>query len=71
MIKYVVVLLLVLTGSSLHAGECATGNCHLRNRTVTVTRELISVPVTVTRRTVDSVRTVGRRTVSRVRNIVR
>lgn len=71
MIKYLLVLMLVVTGASVNAGECVTGNCNLRSRTVSVTRELISVPVNVTRRTVETTRNVGRRTVSRFRNIVR
>ena len=53
------------------AGECVSGNCTLRSRTVNVTREVIAVPVEVTRRTVEVVRNVGRRTLVRARNIVR
>jgi hypothetical protein len=53
------------------AGECVNGSCNLRSRTVTVARELISVPVEVTRRTVEATRNVGRRTVARVRSVVR
>lgn len=71
MIKYVLMLTLALSGSIVSAGECATGNCNLRSRSVVVTREIISVPVNVTRRTVETARTFGRKTVSRVRNIVR
>lgn len=70
MIKYLLVLMLLVTGASVNAGEC-TGNCNLRSRTVTVTRELISVPVTVTRRTVEATRNFSRRTVARVRSVVR
>lgn len=57
--------------STVNAAECVNGNCNLRSRTVTVARELISVPVEVTRRTVGATRNVGRRTVGRVRSVVR
>ena len=57
-------------GSSF-AGECVNGKCNLRSRTVTVAREVISVPVEVTRRTVEATRNVGRRTAARVRSVVR
>jgi hypothetical protein len=64
------VIVFSMTGISF-AGECVTGNCTLRNRTVNVTKEIIAVPVEVTRRTVESTRQVGRRTLARTRNIVR
>ena len=65
-----VIALLCVCSTSM-AGECATGNCTLRSRSVNVTRELISVPVTVTRRTVEATRNFGRKTVARVRSVVR
>lgn len=71
MMKFVMMLLLMVAGSSAFAGECATGNCTLRNRTVNVTREIINVPVTVTRRTVQATRNVGRKAVNRCRSVVR
>jgi hypothetical protein len=71
MIKYILVVALMIIGSTSFAGECSSGNCTLRSRTVNVTRELISVPVVVTRRTVEATRNVGRRTVARVRSVVR
>lgn len=71
MIRVLLVLALMVVGSSAFAGECVSGNCTLRSRTVNVTRELISVPVTVTRRTVEATRNFGRRTVARVRSVVR
>lgn len=71
MIKILMVLVLALCGTSIYAGECATGKCALRSRTVNVTKEIVSVPVEVTRRTVESVRQVGRRTLVRAKNIVR
>jgi hypothetical protein len=71
MMKFVLVVALMVAGSSVYAGECASGNCTLRSRTVNFTRELISVPVTVTRRTVEATRNFGRRTVARVRSVVR
>lgn len=71
MIKSFLVLLLIVAGSSVYAGECANGNCTFRSRSVNVTREIVSVPVTVTRRTVESTRNFGRSTVNRVRNVVR
>jgi len=71
MIKFVMVVLLIVAGSSVYAGECVTGNCNLRSRTVNVTREIVNVPVAVTRRTVEATRNVGRKTVNRVRSIVR
>jgi hypothetical protein len=67
MIKFVVALVLAVVGSSVYAGECAGGRCHVRNRVVNVTKEVISVPVVVTRKAVETTRTIGRRTVSRVR----
>lgn len=72
MMKYVLMVVLAITGSSLYAGECANGRCSVvRSRVVNVTREVVSVPVTVTRRTVEATRNVGRKTVNRVRSIVR
>ena len=71
MIKFVMMLLLMVAGTSVYAGECANGNCTLRSRSVNVTREIVNVPVTVTRRTVEATRNVGRKTVNRVRSIVR
>lgn len=71
MIKSFLVLLLIVAGSSVYAGECATGNCTLRSRTVNVTREIVNVPVTVTRRTVQATRNVGSKVVNRVRSVVR
>lgn len=72
MMKYMIMAAVILTGSSLYAGECVDGKCAtLRHRTVNVTRELISVPLTVTHRTVDVTRSSAKRTVSRLRNIVR
>jgi hypothetical protein len=71
MIKYVLVVALMIFGSSAFAGECANGSCTLRSRVVNVSREVISVPVALTRRTVEATRNVGRRTVSRVRSVVR
>jgi hypothetical protein len=62
---------LCLCVSTANAGECVNGSCNLRSRTVTVARELISVPVQLTRRTVEATRNVGRRTVARVRSVVR
>lgn len=70
--KYIAMIIVMLaTGSICSAGECVNGSCNLRSRTVTVARELISVPVQVTRRTVEATRNVGRRTVARVRSVVR
>lgn len=57
--------------STVNAGECVSGSCKLRSRTVTVAREIVSVPVQLTRRTVEATRNVGRRTVARVRSVVR
>lgn len=72
MIKFVMMLLLTIAGTSAFAGECVSGNCSLlRSRVVNVTREIVNVPVTVTRRTVEATRNVGRKTVNRVRSIVR
>jgi hypothetical protein len=62
---------LCLCVSTANAGECVNGSCNFRSRTVTVARELISVPVQLTRRTVEATRNVGRRTVARVRSVVR
>jgi uncharacterized protein involved in propanediol utilization len=62
---------LCLCVSTASAGECVNGSFNLRSRTVTVARELISVPVQLTRRTVEATRNVGRRTVARVRSVVR
>lgn len=72
MIKtFIACVVLCVCVSTASAGECVNGNCNLRSRTVTVARELISVPVQVTRRTVEATRNVGRRTVARVRSVVR
>jgi hypothetical protein len=71
MIKFVIALVLTFVGSSVYAGECASGRCPVRSRVVNVTREVISVPVVVTRKAVEATRTIGRRTVSRVRDVVR
>jgi len=72
MMKFVMVLALMLAGSSVYAGEWANGKCSvLRSRVVNVTKEVVSVPVVVTRRTVEATRNVGRKTVNRVRNVVR
>lgn len=71
MIKFVMMLLLMVAGSSVYAGECVSGNCPLRSRTVNVTREIINVPVTVTRRTVQATRNVGNKAVNRCRSVVR
>ena len=71
MIKFVMAVCFILSGSFVVAGECASNSCTLRSRVVNVTQEVVSVPVTVTRRTVEATRNVGRKTVSRVRNIVR
>jgi hypothetical protein len=71
MIKYVLVVALMILGSSTYAGECANGHCTLRSRVVNVTQEIVAVPVAVTRRTVEATRNVGRRTVARVRSVVR
>jgi hypothetical protein len=60
----------IFTGSSF-GGECLNGVCHLRSRTVSVTKEIVNVPVVVTKKVVDTTRNVGKRTVNRVRNIVR
>jgi len=64
-------VLVVMSSGFASAGECVSGKCNLRSRTVTVAREVISVPVEVTRRTVEATRNVGRRTVARVRSVVR
>jgi hypothetical protein len=71
--KNVIVALMLLMGmvSFSYAGECVSGNCTLRSRSVNVTKEVISVPVTITRRTVEATRNVGRRTLNRVRSTVR
>lgn len=69
--KNILVLALMIFGSTVEAGECVGGSCSLRSRAVNVTREIISVPVAVTRRTVEATRNVGRRTVARVRSVVR
>lgn len=71
MIKFVIMLLLMVAGTSAFAGECVSGNCTLRSRSVNVTREIVSVPVTVTRRTVQATRNVGSKVVNRCRSIVR
>lgn len=69
--RYILMIALMCVASSSFAGECANGTCSLRNRTVNVVREVVSVPVRVTKRTVQATRNVGRRTVSAVRNVVR
>lgn len=69
--KYVFMVLIMIASSNVFAGECVNNSCSLRNRTVDVAREIISVPVQVTRRTVQAARNVGRITVSKVRGIVR
>lgn len=69
--KYIVMVAIILTGSFCSAGECVNGVCNLRNRTVNVAREIVSVPVRVTRRTVEATRNVGRRTVARFRSVIR
>lgn len=71
MMKFALVVVLMVFGSSAFAGECLSGNCTLRSRVVNVTKEVISVPVTVTRRTVEATRNVGRKSVARVRSVVR
>lgn len=71
MTKLILVVALMICGSSTFAGECANGRCALRNRAVSVTREVVSVPVVVTRRTVESTRNFGRRSTVRVRSVVR
>jgi hypothetical protein len=71
MIKFVLIVVLTILGSSTFAGECVKGNCSLRSRTVNLTKEVISVPVTVTRRTVEATNNIGRKTVVRVRSVVR
>ena len=71
MIKSFLVLLLIVAGSSVYAGECANGSCTLRSRSVNVTREIVNVPVTVTRRTVQATRNVGSKAVNRCRSVVR
>jgi hypothetical protein len=64
-------VLVVMSSGFASAGECVSGKCNLRSRTVTVAREVIAVPVEVTRRTLEATRSVGRRTVARVRSVVR
>jgi hypothetical protein len=71
MIKFVMMLLLMVAGTSSMAGECTNGKCTLRSRTVNVTREIVAVPVTVTRRTVQTTLNVGSRAVNRCRSVVR
>ena len=71
MMKFILVLALMVFGSSTYAGECSNGHCTLRSRVVNVTQEIVAIPVTVTRRTVEATRNVGRRTVARVRSVVR
>lgn len=71
MIKFVMMLLLMVAGSSVYAGECANGNCTLRSRSVNVTREIVNVPVTVTRKTVQATRNLGCKTINRCRSVVR
>lgn len=69
--NFIACVAIALCASVSNAGECVNGTCNLRSRTVTVARELISVPVQVTKRTVEATRNVGRRTVARVRSVVR
>ena len=72
MMKFVMIVALMLVGSSTYAGECANGKCSvLRSRVVNVTKEVVNVPVVVVRRSVEATRNVGRKTVNRVRNVVR
>ena len=68
---FIACVVLFLGISVANAGECVNGSCSLRSRTVTVAREIISVPVQVTKRTVEATRNIGRRTVARVRSVVR
>lgn len=71
MIKYILMLMLLVSGSLVNAGECVNGNCrNFRNRTVNVTKEIINVPVTITRKTIQASRNIGRRTVNKVKNII-
>lgn len=71
--KNIICLVMIMLGmiSSVYAGECQTGNCKLRSRVVTVSREVISVPVNITRRSVETTRNFGRKTLTRVRDSVR
>lgn len=71
MIKYIFIVFLTVCTSSIYAGECANGNCNLRSRTVSVTKEIVNVPVTVTRRTVQATRNVGSKVINRCRSVVR
>ena len=72
MIKYVLILAIVLSGSMVNAGECVNGTCcKFRNKVVTITQEIISVPVVVTKKTVDVTRQLGRKTINRYRSIVK
>jgi hypothetical protein len=71
MMKYMLVCVLIVFSGSVYAGECSGSNCSLRNRTVNVTKDIVSVPVTVTKRTVEATRNIARRTMARTRNIVR
>lgn len=61
----------MVLGGSVYAGECTSGKCALRQRTVNVVREIISKPVTITKKTVATTRDIGRRTINRVRSRVR
>jgi hypothetical protein len=72
MIKYVLMLALILTGSFANAGECVNGSCrNFRNKVVNVTTEIVSVPVFVTRKTIEVTRNTGRKTINRLRSIVK
>jgi hypothetical protein len=66
------IIALMIVGSTSFAGECTNGSCKvLRSRAVTVTKEIVQVPVAVTRRTVEATRNIGSRTLYRVRSLVR
>lgn len=62
MMKFILVVALMVVGSSVYAGECSNGKCNLRSRVVNTTREIVAVPVEVTRRTVEVTRKLGCRT---------
>ena len=67
------VIALMIVGSTASAGECANGSCSVpvRSRVVNVTREVVNVPVEAVRRTVEVTRNVGRKVVCSVRSTVR
>jgi len=71
--KNIIVAAMIVLGmtASVYSGECVSGNCSLRSRAVTVSREIINVPIQVTKRTAEATRNFGRKTVNRVRNVVR